>query len=125
MLVVMRGALGADRTLGHLDDDVGAGGVDLRNVVGRDPLLVLALAAGPLDRLDARVERRGDRVPVVEKGVLIEADVDEHRLQARFEVLHPALVDAARDLAVAVALDGELLEPAAFQESDPFFEPLA
>ena len=83
------------------------------------------LPPGPLDRLDARVERGGDRVPVMEKGVFIEADVDEHRLEAGLEVLDLALVDAAGNLAVAFALDGEFLEPAAFQDGDPLFQPLA
>jgi hypothetical protein len=61
----------------------------------------------------------------MEKGVFIEADVDEHRLEARLEVLDLALVDAAGNLPVAFALDGEFLQPAAFEDGDAPFEALA
>ena len=61
----------------------------------------------------------------MEKGVLIEADVDEHRLQAGLEVLHLALVNAAGNLPVAFPLDGKFLQPAAFEHGDAPFEPLA
>ncbi len=110
-------ALGADRALGHLDHDVGAGRIEAGDVLdgqlalgGRVPLLVHA------DDLDRRVGRGGKHVPVVEEGVLRVADVDERRLEAGVQVLDPALVDAADHPVVGLALDLELLEAAVDEE---------
>ena len=78
-------------------------------------LLFLA-AAGALDLLDAAVERRRERVPEMQEGIFLEADVHEHRLEAVLDVLHAALEDAADDVAVGFALDGVFLEDAALEE---------
>ena len=36
--------------------------------------------AGPIDFLDATIERSWNRIPKMEESVFLEADVDEHRL---------------------------------------------
>jgi hypothetical protein len=72
--------------------------------------------------LDATVEGLRERVPEVEEGVFLEADVDEHGLEAMLDILHAALEDAADNVAVRFALDGVFLENAALEESDPPFQ---
>ena len=61
----------------------------------------------------------------MKKGVLVEADVDEHRFQAWLEVLDLAFVNAAGNLPVAFALNGELLQTSALEHGDAPFEALA
>ena len=61
----------------------------------------------------------------MEEGVLLEADVDEHGLEAVLDVLDPPLEDAADDIAVAFALDRIFFEDAVFEKRDAAFEPLA
>ena len=78
--------------------------------------------SGRLDFLDPAIERGRDRVPEMEKGVFLQADVDKHRLQARLDVFDPAFVNAARDVAGAVALDAIFLELAVLEKGDPAFE---
>ncbi len=68
------------------------------------------------DEFDAAVEACRDDVPVVEEGVLLEADVDEGRLEAVFEVADLALEDAAHQPLVLGPLDGELFEAALLRE---------
>ena len=76
------------------------------------------------DDLDGRVGGGGQHVPVVEKRVLGVTDVDERGLEARIEILDPALVDAADHPVVGLALDLELLEPAVDEQGDPLFQRL-
>ena len=70
---------------------------------------------GPIDFLDAAVERGRNGVPEMEERIFLEADVHEHRLQARLDVFDLALVNAADDVARAVALDAIFLELAVFE----------
>ena len=60
----------------------------------------------------------------MEEGVLLEADIHEHRLQAVLDVFDAAFEDGADDVAVALALDGVLLEHAVFEQGDAALEPL-
>jgi hypothetical protein len=60
----------------------------------------------------------------VQEGVLRVADVDKGGLEARVEVLDPALVDAADHPVVGLALDLELLEAAVDEERDALLEGL-
>ncbi len=92
------------------------------NVLRRQPLLAACFLVGPLDLLDPAVERGRNRVPEMEEGVFFEADVDKHRLEAGLDVLHPALVDAAGDVAGAVALDAIFLERAILEQGDAALE---
>ena len=119
-------ALGADGALGDLDDDLAAGRVHLGDVLdrgfggaGRGVLLLVHA-----DDLDGRVGGGGQHVPVVEKRVLGVTDVDERGLEARIEILDPALVDAADHPVVGLALDLEFLEPAVDEQGDPLFQRL-
>ena len=58
----------------------------------------------------------------MEEGILLEADVDEHRLQAHFDVLDSALVDAADDISRAFTLDVVFLEAAILEQRDTGLE---
>ena len=64
-------------------------------------------AAAALGRLDARQHDLID----VQEAVLLEADVDERRLQARQHIVDLALIDVADDRAVALALQVQLGDP--------------
>ena len=64
----------------------------------------------------------GHDVPVMEEGVLLEADVHEGGFEAVFEVAHLALEDAADQAFLGGALDVELLEPAFLEHGDAGFE---
>jgi len=119
------GTLGADGALGNLYHDLAADGIDGGDVLGGELLLGRGLTAGALDGLNAAVERGGNGIPEVEEGVLLEADIDEHRLQPMLDVADLALENAADDVALAVALDGVLFQLAILQDGDAFFEFLA
>ena len=60
----------------------------------------------------------------MEKRVLGVADVDERGLEARIEILDPALVDAADHPVVGLALDFEFFEAAVHQKRDALLERL-
>ena len=90
-------ALGLQRVLDDLDDDLLAGLEQLGDLLAR------ALAAAALD-LDAREHDLVD----VQEAVLVEPDVDERRLEPGQDVVDLALVDVAHDGAVAAALEVEL-----------------
>ncbi len=77
---------------------------------------------GPIDFLDAAVERGGNRVPEMEERIFFEADVDEHRLQTHLDVLDFAFVNAADNVAGAVTLDVIFFEPAVFEKRDAALE---
>ena len=108
-------ALRADRPLGHLHDHVGADRINVRNILGGDPFLWPPLLR-PIDLFDAAVERGRDRVPEMEEGIFLEADVDEHRLQPHLDVLDSSLVDAADNVTRGVALDVIFFEPAVLEQ---------
>ena len=58
----------------------------------------------------------------MEERIFLEADIDEHGLEAVLDVFHAALVDAADDVAVAGPLDRVFLEYAVFEQRDALFE---
>ena len=97
-----------------MDNNVRADGINIWNIFCRDPLAMTALVRA-IDFLDATIKRSWNRVPKMEKGVLFKADIDEHRLQPHFDVLDPALVDRADDIASAVALDVIFFQPSVFE----------
>ena len=121
--MVTRGPFGADGAFGDLHDDVAAGRIEARDVLLRD-LGPVAAAALALDDLHAAVEVVRHDVPVVQEGVLLEADVHEGGLEAVFEVAHPAFEDAADQALLGGALDVELLELAVLEHGDAGFERL-
>ena len=136
------GALGAERLLGHLDQDLLA---LVEHVLdGRDHApLALGRRLGRLSalcaddgiltlELDVRVlvlgqhhplvlAEVGDEVARVEEGVLGQADVHERGLHAGEDVGYDALVDVPDDGPVAAALDEELGEDAAVEDGDAGF----
>ena len=71
---------------------------------------------GPIDFLDPAIERGRNRIPEMQEGVFLEADVDKHRLQPHLDVLDSAFVDAPDDVARAVTLDAVFFQPAILQE---------
>jgi len=119
--------LGADRPLGHLNHNLASDGINVGNVLGGDLLFLFRVIAstGTLNGLDAAIKSGRDGVPEVEKGILLEADIDEHGLEAVLDVADLALEDAADNIALAVALDGVFLQLAVLQEGYAFFEFLA
>ena len=117
------GALVADRALLDLDEDIGADRVDIWHVlVGDARGLLFGGAAVASHGLDAAVEGGGNGIPELEEGIFFESDVHEHRLDARFDVAHLALEDAADDIAVGFALDGVFLEAIVLEERNTLFE---
>ena len=60
----------------------------------------------------------------MEEGILLEADIDEGRLQSVFQIADLALENAADQPLLGRALDGELLELALLQHSHAGFEGL-
>ena len=77
-------------------------------------LLVALLAFVAINFFELGFVKAGERVPEMEKGILLVTDVDEHGFEAGFDVLDAALEDAADDVAVADALDGVFLQNAIF-----------
>ena len=61
----------------------------------------------------------------VQEAVLVEADVDERRLEAGQDVVDPALVDVADDRAAAAALEVELGDAVARRRGPPCGAPRA
>ena len=76
---------------------------------------LVAAAAFALDDFHAAVEAVRHDVPVMQEGVLLEADVHERGFQAVFEVAHLAFEDAADEALLGGALDVEFLQLAVFQ----------
>ena len=72
----------------------------------------------------------GERQPGVEGAqspgawleLSVEADIDEHGLQALLNILHAAFVNGADDGARADTLDGVLFEHAVIEKGDSVFE---
>lgn len=117
-------AFGADRAFGDLNDDFAASGVKAGNVLLGDLGLVAVFAVVALDDFDAAIEGAWNDVPVVEEGVFVEADVNEHRLETVFEIADAALVDAADETLFGGALDVELFEAAFLHDGDASLEGL-
>ena len=92
-------ALGLERVLDDLYDDLLAGLQQRRDVV-----CLAARAAAAARRLDAGQHDLVD----VQEAVLVEADVDERGLEADEHVVDDPLVDVADDRASAAALEVEL-----------------
>ncbi len=111
-------ALVADGPFGDHHQHLRTDRINVRDVLRRDARPLLAVAAA-LDGFHAAVERGGDRIPEVEEGVLLDADVDEHRLEPVLNVLHPPLEHRADELAGVGAFDRVLLETAPLEKGDP------
>ena len=58
----------------------------------------------------------------MQEGIFLVADIHEHGLEARFDVLHPALENAAYDIVLAFTLNAVLLEYAVFKQGDTAFQ---
>ena len=58
----------------------------------------------------------------MEERIFVQIDIDEHRLQSHLDVLDPALVNRADDLALAAALDAILFEPIILEQRDAALE---
>ena len=110
-------ALGADRLLGDLDDDLlpfleqrlDPGHLALPAPEPAPAVLVLAVEQTLVVEVVAHVQERR----------LLEADVDEARLHAGQHPGHAALRDHPRHIAIAFAFDVELGEVPALQQRDP------
>ena len=81
-------------------------------------------ASVALHLLVGAIERGREGIGEMEEGVLLEADIDEHGLQAVLDVFDAAFEDGADDVAVALALDGVFLEHAVFEQGDAALEAL-
>ena len=107
-------AFRSDRAFCHLHDYLRADRIDIWNIFGRNAFPLFFRR--PIDFFDAAVKGSGNGVPKMEKGVFLEADVDEHRLQPHFDVLDFALVNAADDVARVAPLDAVFLKPAILEQ---------
>ena len=120
-------ALGADRLLGHLDDDLlalfqqvlDAGAAAGTRRVVRVLVLVGGRAAGLARQQTLEVVGRAAHVRDVQVRALLEADVDERRLHPGEHALDPSLVDVAGDPTLALALDVELAQVPVLDQRDP------
>ena len=100
-------ALGLQRVLDDLDDDL---------LAGLEQVGDARAGSVPRPRLHLLDARQHDLVDVQE-AVLVEADVDERGLQAGQDVVDLALVDVADDRAAAAALEVELRDAVAGRAS--------
>ena len=75
----------------------------------------------PLASPSPPVGVRPDDVRGVQERGPVQADLDEHRLHARHDPLHPALVDIAHIAAFERALDVDLLQHAVFDHGHAGF----
>ena len=78
-----------------MDDDIRTRWEELGDVLGLVASLTLLLFGGFVipDKFHLRVIRRRKHVPIVQKGILGLADIDEGGLETGFEVLDAALKD--------------------------------
>ena len=97
-------ALGAERILEHLHQDVVALADELADVVGARRV-ARAFGVGRLHDVGDVQERRA-----------LEPDVDERGLHARQHARHAALVEVAGEAAPARALDEQLLQHAVLEQ---------
>ena len=85
-------------------------------------LAVLAALVVVVVRLVEELLEVGGHVPVVEEGVLLEADVDEGGLEVVLEVLDASAEDAAHEALLVGVLDHVFLEASVFEDGDAGFE---
>src|SRR4029453_15999732 len=110
-----------NRSFGYLDNYVRPDRVNVRYIFCGDPFS-RPLVRGPIDFFNSAVERGGNGIPKMKKGVFFEADIHEHRLQPNFDVLDFPLGNAADDIARVFTLDAVFLEPSIFQQRDARLE---
>ena len=115
-------SLAADGPLGYLHHDIRADGVDVRNVLAGNLLLLLARPPLTLNLLQGRIERQGQGIPEVQEGIFLITDIHEHGLEALLDVLDPALENAADDVILTLALDAVLLQHAVLQQGGAPFQ---
>ena len=115
--------LGADRPFGDLDDDVASRRIKARDVLLRN-LWAITAAAFALDEFNPAVKRGRHDVPIMQEGVLLEADVHEGGFQPVFQIADLAFVDAADQAVVIAAFDREFLQAAIFNDRHPGFQRL-
>src|SRR6267142_3688740 len=108
---------GSDRTFGHLHDDVRTGRIEPWNVF-LCRLGAITPAAFAFDDFNAAVEAARDDVPVMQKGIFLETDVDERGFKAVFEVADFAFEDAADETFFGGAFDVKFFELAFFENAD-------
>jgi len=111
-------ALGADGPLGHLHDDLAAGGKPLGHLAGLGLLAAGPAGGHPLFGFQPRRILR-NHVPVMNEGVFLQSNVHKGGLQAVLHVLNPPLVDAPHDALLGRALDEELLQMAVLHDGHP------
>src|SRR4029077_1961533 len=104
----------SNRAFGNLHDDFRADRINAWNIF-RSYAFALFLR-GPVDFFNPAIERGRKRIPEMQERVFIKADVDEHRLQTHLDVLDPAFVNAADDVARAAALDAIFFQPAILEQ---------
>ena len=104
-------ALIADRTFFDLNEDVRPYGVDIRHIFMGDAWgFFLRVFTSPINGFDATVECCWDGIPELKERIFLESDINEHRLDARFDIANLALVNAADDIAIGLAFDCVFLE---------------
>ena len=81
-----------------------------------------APAIRPLDNFHATIEVARHNVPIMQKRILLEADVHERGFKAILQIAHFALEDAADEAFFGRALDVELFELAVFDDGDARFK---
>src|SRR5262249_27446203 len=104
----------ADWSLGHLDNDFAARGINTRDVFLGD-LRPVAAFHFALDDFDAAVKTAWDDVPVMEESVFLKPDIHKSGFQTVFEVPDFAFDNAADQTFFGGAPDGELFEAAFFE----------
>src|SRR5450432_3321798 len=111
----------ADRPFRDLHDHFGTNWINAWNVLcGQSffrPLLIWSL-----DLFDAAIESRGDCVPEMQKRVFLQTDIDKHRFEAVLDILDPAFVNAARDVARPLAFDAIFFELSILEQRDAALE---
>jgi hypothetical protein len=118
-------AFGADRAFGHLNDDIASGRVEPRDVaLGDARPIAAAFSAFAFDDFNSAVEGGRNDVPVVEEGILFEADVDEGGFESVFEVADFAFEDATDKAFFTGAFDGEFFENSLFDNGNARFKRL-
>src|SRR6266481_355882 len=110
------GAFGADGTFGHLHDDVRAGRIKARNVFLRR-LGAITPAAFAFDNFNPAVEAARDDIPIMQKRIFLETDVDESGFEAVFEIAYFALENAADEPFFGGAFDVKFFEFAFFENA--------
>jgi len=115
------GSLGADGALGDLHDDVAAGRVNAGDILLCDFRAIAALVLA-LDDFHAAVEGARHDVPIMQKSVFLEPDINKRRLEAVLEIADFALEDAADEAFLGGALDVELLEAPFLEDGDACLE---